>query len=233
MQSVIETPRWRKPPSRPPIRPGDLHLWRIPTQDEHRDPLRCLAVLCATERARAERILDDTQRVRYLRVQSGLRLILARYLERPPARIPITLAPTGKPGLGLAWPALAFNLTTTEDLALLAISAGQGVAAEVGLDCERIRPRTHLVAIAARMFTQEVCDAITQATEPQRLQLFYRAWTALEADVKCDGRGLFRARPQATAPPTIAHWVPQTGYIAAVARQWLPDPSQWCLFEGP
>ena len=79
--------------------------------------------------------------------------------------------------------------------------------------------------------TPAVVAALRASPEDARLAAFYRAWTALEADAKCDGRGLFRPRAADALHPHIRHCTPETGYIAALASPRLPQPSDWRAFD--
>lgn len=170
-------------------------------------------------------------RARYVRAQAGLRRVLSLYLDAPPRSIRFDHGLAGKPALPPEHPPISFNLTTAGDLALVGISFGRGPGAELGVDCERIRPRRDLAAIAERMFEAEVARALRAARESERLARFYLAWTALEADAKADGRGLFRSREPGARPPTVAHCIPEAGYVAAVARQALPLVAHWCAYD--
>jgi len=232
-ESIGERIDWQEAPSRPDLRPGDLHLWRIRTRDLGADPAFCMTLLAEGQRERALRMRHAPHRDRYVRAQAGLRLILSRYLDASPSAIRFERGPAGKPNLPPELGQLSFNLTTTGDLALLAVSAGRGPGAELGVDCEWIRPRHDIQAVAERMFSPEVADAIQSVAEIDRLLHFYRAWTALEADAKADGRGLFRPRPPQARPPSISHCIPEAGYVAAIARQTLPPMSEWSTYEGP
>ena len=211
----------------PPLSPGDLHLWRIPTGEGGAPVGNCLDLLGGRQRDRAQRMTHAAARDRYVRSQAGLRRILALYLGVPPGSIDYRYGPAGKPGLPgtSAW--LEFNLTTTGDLALVAVSRELAL----GVDCEWIRPRRGLDGIARRMFSPEEADALAATPESERLAAFCRSWTALEADAKWDGRGLFRQRPAGTPGPEIRHLIPEPGYVAAVARAALPPTADWATLE--
>jgi 4'-phosphopantetheinyl transferase len=240
----------------PPLAPNDLHLWRIRTAAQGMNLADCWALLGDAQRQRAAAMRMTERRAHYVRAHAGLRLILARYLSVAPAlKIPpdppfskggdkspplakggwVDLSKSGgrgdfiygingKPALADA--ALQFNLTTSGELALVAISA-----TAVGVDCELMRPQRRWRAIAQRMFAPEIVAALETAAETERLARFYQAWTALEAEVKCDGRGLFRARAADENPPQIAQFVPAAGYSAAVARATLPPVNEWLMFD--
>jgi len=220
---------WQGQSGPPPLGPGDLHLWRIGIGAADGSDPKLLRLLGAEEQARLQRLANATLRARYARAHADLRRILGLYLDLPPAEIAFAQGAHGKPALTASQnPArLEFNLTGSGDLALLVIS----LEVPVGVDCEQIRPCRELLGIARRMFSPQVAQALADTPEPERLDAFYTAWTALEAEVKADGRGLFRPRaPRSVAAGQvlgIAHCRPLPGYLAAVARQGLPPVEQW------
>ena len=222
---------WRITSQPPPLDPTTVHLWRVRTGEDGEDPDHGLTWLAPPQRERAARLRDSRVRARFLRAQIGLRRILAAYVGCHPRAIELHHEPRGKPYLAPhldeAAAGLQFNLTTTGDLALVAVGSGM----PLGVDCEQIRPRSNLQAIAERMFAPAVVEALASAPEALKLAQFHLAWTALEADVKADGRGLFRARPPRARPPTVAHCTPAPGYVAAVAREGLAPPEGWLALE--
>ena len=219
--------QWQSTDSAPALAPDGLHLWHIRTDADGDNVAACLDLLGERQRNRAHGMHHAGYRERYIRAQFGLRRILGLYLGIPPGAIDFAHGPAGKPMLERNPAGLAFNLTTTADLALVAISAG----AEVGIDCERLRPRRDLDAIARRMFSSEQARLLLETPAAERLACFYRAWTALEADAKADGRGLFRPRAPGASPPQVMHCIPAPGHIAAVARAALPPAERWLTLE--
>ncbi|MGQ9830602.1 MAG: 4'-phosphopantetheinyl transferase family protein [Thermochromatium sp.] len=217
------------PEARLTLEPDSLHLWRIETGENGLDPDDGWAQLSEVQRVRVEALRHDRQRERYLRALAGLNRVLATYLGRSPAQIRIARHSTGKPYLAGTDCWLSFSFSHSGDLALVAVSAGEEAA--VGVDCEQIRPRVNTLAIARRLFDPETVAELEALSESRRLERFYRAWTALEADVKCDGRGLLRPRPPTAVAPQIAHVIPAPGYIAAVARARLPPVETWRMLE--
>mgnify|MGYP001812512595 CR=1 FL=1 len=230
-------PLWSVAPGGIEIGPGDLHLWRIRTPGAAQSPWgsdleACLALLDTGQRERAGRLRLPEHRARWVRAQAGLRRILARYLRVSAHSLGFLRGPAGKPYLGPAQglaggTELTFNLTTTGDLALVALSAGD----PIGVDCEWVKPRSDLIGVARRMFTAAEVDRLEALADGPRLSAFYRAWTRLEADAKWDGRGLFRPRSEGMAPPEAANFSPESGYMAAVARGSLPPVEQWRCFD--
>lgn len=222
---------WEAAAGSPPLGTDALHLWCIQTGPAGADPGTLWPLICCAEQARASRLATRTLQDRYVRAHGGLRLILGIYLNESPQTIVFTKSEQGKPALLPAPsgspPPLQFNLTGSHDLALLAISQDH----PVGVDCEFIRPCRELLGIARRMFSRQVADALESTPEADRLDAFYAAWTALEAQVKADGQGLFRPRDPSALPLTTVHCMPQPGYVAAVARHRLPPPHLWRFME--
>lgn len=215
---------WRAVSSAPRLGDEDLHLWRINLGPDGGDPRDLLADLDPGERVRAERLALPARRDAFIRAHAGLRRILAMYLGEAPRAIGFLLGEHGKPYLTGEPPPVHFNLTTTAELALVGVVRTR----PLGVDCERLAPRTNLAGIARRMFPPEVADAVLAGPEPERLTRFYRAWTALEAEVKADGRGLHQHRRRDPgAAPTIHHCIPETGYVAAVAGVGLGHLRSW------
>ncbi|EGV28651.1 4'-phosphopantetheinyl transferase [Thiorhodococcus drewsii AZ1] len=226
-----ESIRWMTTDTPPALAANAIHLWRIRADETGMDLNTCLRLLGERQRARAERMRHQPYRERYIRAQAGLRLILGRYLDTDPGSIRFGHGPAGKPFVDSSGHPIAFNLTTTGDLALVAVGAGNGPDSEIGVDCEWIHPRNDIQAIARRMFSPEVAESLAQLPEAERLERFYRNWTALEADAKCDGRGLFRPRAPDAVAPQVLNCIPEPGYVAAVARARLPAVEQWLAFD--
>lgn len=133
----------------------------------------------------------------------ALRRVLAVYLQEPPQRIQLERGEHGKPRLADAGSGLEFNLSHSAEIDLVAVSG----EVEVGIDVERVRPK--------------------------RGEAFYQRWARHEAQVKCLGAGLLRARripPEAVVVQSIDL---SPGYAAAVAARAdeLPPLKGWTF--GP
>jgi 4'-phosphopantetheinyl transferase len=188
--------------------PGEVHVWRLELPAEG-----------GREAARA-----------------ALGEILARYLAEdrpapgagagagggPPG---LTDGPGGKPRLATAPERLAFNLSHSGGLALVALAAG-GI--EVGIDVERLRPRRDLVRLAGRWLPALDAAAVEAAPEVEREPVFYAAWTRHEARVKCTGAGLGGPPP---GPEVVARQLEiDPGYAAAVAVSGQKDAAPAPIF---
>jgi hypothetical protein len=148
----------------------------------------------------------------------ALEAILGDYLGGAEAAV-TSIAEDGKPRLAHEPERLAFNLSHSGDLALVAIAPG-GV--EVGVDVERLRlrprPQRDLARLAERWLPAADAAAVAAAAEDQREPLFYAAWTRHEARVKCTGAGLAGPAPG----PEVVAWQLEIddGYAAAVALDY-------------
>lgn len=206
----------------PPLGSQDLQLWIIPCGAENGDPATLCPLLSAEEQARAARLLAPGHRDAYIRAHAGLRLILAPPLATSPALISLQQGPQGKPAV--AGP-LEFNLTTSGDLALVALRW----AWPIGIDCERLSDNRDLLGIARRLFTPSEVAGLLAVEEAERPALFTRFWTALEANVKLTGGGLFHPAAIQNPLPDIIHFSPQPGYMAALASQKTPPLTSWTV----
>jgi 4'-phosphopantetheinyl transferase len=166
---------------------------------------------------------------RYLIARAALRDILSRYLGVLPGSLVFAYGPYGKPGLVAPPAPLEFNLSHSGDLALLAVAADQ----PLGVDLEQIRPKRNLLAIAKRMFSPQEYRQLRQLQHERRLQAFFGAWTAMEAQAKARGCGIFANVADQAAPACeLRHLAPAPAYLAAVAAQHLPPhPEAWRYLE--
>ena len=155
-----------------------------------------------------------------------LRRVLALYLDEAPEEIGLTRDERGKPHLAAESGRLAFNLSHSDELTLVAVSSGR----EVGVDVERAKPERDLVALAERALGPEDAAAVRVAGDPERTLFFYELWTRHEARLKCLGVGL-AGTPIWPSPPVAVESLPiDPGYAAAVAMTGDPVPIRcWTL----
>lgn len=228
-QEIPEIEQWRQasgPP--PPLVSGGLHLWKIRTGDDGAPMFELAPLLSRREAERAQRLRMRHHRERYVRAHATLRAILSNYINIEPQQIVFSYGHAGKPSVENQAPHLEFNLTTSGDLAFLGVSPEE----PLGVDCEQVRVHKDYVGIARRMFRPEQTARIALATGQDQIRLFHLAWTALEAEVKADGRGLIH-RKEVVDPEAmgIAHCIPEPGFIAAIASKTLPPVEQWTALE--
>ena len=143
--------------------------------------------LAADEIERLDRLARSEVGRRWLVSRAALREILAADLGTSPSAVRLKLGLHGRPGLDPRAhdSDLAFNLSHSGDLALVAIARGM----RVGVDVERPRDRDPL-RVADRYFSAAEVAALRAYPPGDRPAAFLRYWTAKEALAKGMGLGL-------------------------------------------
>lgn len=201
------THAWEPGPPRPAIATG-VDVWRVELDGAPPVPA---GLLDGAELARARGIRSGTAGRRWAASRWALREVLARYLDEDPATIALARGEHGKPELASEPGRLAFNLSHSGGLALVAVSGGPSV----GVDVERIAPRRDLLALAKRSLDADAVATVRAAGEGQQAEAFYAAWTRHEARVKCGGAGFGGSPPG--APMAVTELDVGAGYAAATA----------------
>lgn len=169
---------------RPPDR-DEIHLWWVALDRTVADEARLRALLTEDERARAAAYARAVDRRRFLVARAVLRRLLGRYLDAPPAAVPLAYGPRGKPHVtGRA--DLRFNVSHSAGLALIGVARGR----EIGVDVERVRDDVDIEAFAARSFSPRELAALRALEAPARRRAFFDCWTRKEAYIKARGDGL-------------------------------------------
>ncbi len=177
---------------------SEVHLWRIDLREVSTD----VSVLSPMERAKS---------LRFQQTRSLLRRLLGSTLNQPPESLQFEYGTAGKPLLSLepSGKSLFFNLSHTNEVALIAVTA----SSEVGVDIEHIRPVTHAEKIARRFFSPS--EVAWLAEEPGEKR-FFQLWTRKEATLKAQGAGLFVPAGSSMLISTV-NVEAGKGYAAAVA----------------
>jgi 4'-phosphopantetheinyl transferase len=117
-----------------------------------------------------------------------LRTILGQYLDIAPKQVEFEYQPRGKPLLAakFADQGLLFNLSHSQDLALLGVSCQH----QIGVDLEYIRTMSDLEGLAKRFFSAREYEYLRLLSPAQQQQIFFRYWTCKEAYLKATGDGL-------------------------------------------
>lgn len=201
--------------SPPPLRPAEVHLWRVDLDAAAAPPRD---VLTDAERERATRLRAAIDGRRWAASRWALREVLGRYLGEPPGEIELALGEHGKPALAVAPERLEFNLSHSGGLALVAVAARP-----VGVDVERIDPGRHVLALAERALDPDTAAAVRSADPAARGAMFFTHWARHEARLKCHGGGIGGAPPD--GPLTVADVDAGAGYAAAVAVPGTQAPA--------
>jgi 4'-phosphopantetheinyl transferase len=173
------------------IRSQEIHLW-FAYDEQIRDPQllsKYHALMNETERKQQKRFYFERHRHQYLITRALLRTVLSFYVnEIPPENWQFDKNQYGKPYIGnssIGLP-LQFNLSHTDRLAVLAVTANN----EVGVDVEYVHRRGKTVELADSFFSPtEVAQLFALPMEKQRKR-FFELWTLKEAYIKACGMGL-------------------------------------------
>lgn len=177
---------WPCASSPPPLGPGAAHVWRASLDQPEAALAPWLAALSEEERARAARVVIPAKGRQRAASRAILRGLLGAYLGQDPAQVRLENGPHGKPRLAAAGGHdLYFNVSHSRGEALFALARGY----EVGVDIERIDPRSDTDGIARRFFAHGERRALDALPEPERRVAFFRCWARKEAYLKARGIG--------------------------------------------
>lgn len=205
----------------PGLAPTDVHVWLVPTTAAP----SVARFLDATELARAERFRVRPAAVLYAAAHGALRVLLARYLGRPPAELRFDATADGKPFL-VGEPSIRCNLSHSGELAAVAIARGR----EVGVDIEVGRPVTRADGVARRIMTPDELARYEALPTDERSAFLLWVWARKEALVKASGQGIRSSLQSVSCEPTTTGRfavvdLDVPGYAAAVAAEghnWKP-----------
>ena len=179
---------WQAPDPLPALNAACVHLWHVPlraTPDEF-DSL--FALLDTDEQARARRFHFDRHRLAFTVSHAATRMILASYLTRQAAELEFVYNTHGKPRLAGENCDLRFNLSHSNELAVLALSRDT----ELGVDVEYIKAddKAERLALAKRFFAADEYATLSSLPEELITESFFACWTRKEAYIKLHGLGL-------------------------------------------
>ncbi len=143
------------------------------------------ALLDDRERERAAAYHFERDRRRFIVRRALVRIEVAHATGGEPDSLRFIEGPQGKPSVWGA-PHLRFNVSHTEDLALVVMSRER----EIGCDIERIDPDRARRDVAKRFFSPQEFAALTALPEEQWAEGFFNCWTRKEAYIKALGIGL-------------------------------------------
>jgi 4'-phosphopantetheinyl transferase len=221
------------------MRPHEIEVWNIALDA----PPAGAETLSTEERERAARFFAERDRNRYLVAHIALRDLLGRATSTPPHTLDFRVNNYGKPALANE-PGIEFNLSHSQDHALLAIARG----VRLGADIEWQRQDFDVVKLAQRFFAPPEVERVR--AEPHR---FFEIWTRKEAFIKAIGMGVSfplqefdtcseqvefspAAQELAGGDWFVQNIGPPAGYLAAIAvnvpsihiavQEWTPSPSR-------
>ncbi len=173
-------------PAAPPahLAAQDVHLWQLDMRPLDAQQIAQTAThLCSPEEwQRAQRFRQGP--TQHLATRLLLRQVLAAYTGLEPASLQFAQHPQGKPYLLNA--PLAFNLSHSDELAVLAISQQR----RLGVDVEQWRRPRNYLALAEHFFAADESAWLRELADTEQATQFYRLWTLKEALLKAQGCGI-------------------------------------------
>ncbi len=170
---------------------------------------------------RADRFHFEKDRRHFTVARGGLRKLLGRYLDVPPAAVEFSYTEYGKPQLATRLDQqLKFNLAHSGGLALYAFTK----VGEIGIDVELIRPDFTGDDIARRFFSPSEVAGLNLLPLAERQEAFFHCWTRKESFIKGNGLGLSLGLDQFDV--TLAPGAP----AALLSTQWdRNEAARWTL----
>jgi 4'-phosphopantetheinyl transferase len=205
----------------PALEAGELRLWAIALDPPPEAVAALSKLLAPDEQERAARFRFDIHRRRYAVGRGALRRLLGRELGLVPEAVAFEYGPRGKPFLAArhAGANLQFNLSNSEDLALVGFLHGR----EVGVDVEFLKPMPDAEEIGERFFSIPEREVLKRVAKAEKEIAFFNAWTRKEAYLKAVGEGLAVALDSfdvTLAPGEPARMLALNGDPAA-AERWF------------
>lgn len=171
-----------------------IDIWQYPLDIEFQG---AVALLNQEELTRAQRYYFERHQRRFTVARAVMRLILARYSGFSAQDLTFSQNQYGKPAL-VNMPILQFNLSHSQDLALLAI----GSTHPLGIDLEFFAARPY-EGIANNMFSEREKNEFQTTPRALKPFTFFHVWAQKEALIKACGMGLSYPTQQFDVPTDI------------------------------
>jgi 4'-phosphopantetheinyl transferase len=167
---------------------GEIHVWSTEDQQIGDESLLALyrSWLSAEETERMARFMFERHRHQYLVTRALLRSTLSQYAPWvAPHQWVFASNAWGKPAIVAPAVPIAFNLSHTEGLVVLALTLENSV----GIDVE---PRHRVVdlSLADHFFSADEVRYLSSVPAADQASVFISLWTLKEAYIKARGQGL-------------------------------------------
>jgi|SRR6185295_14495401 len=170
----------------PELGPKDAHVWIFSTDASMDECAEFRELLSPEEKARADRFVFDSDRVRFTASHGLLRVQLGAYCGRRPEDLVFGVGSHGKPLLIEPAAPVQFNLSHSGSRAALVVTAN----IRCGVDIEKLRAEVSDRAVAERFFCRRENEWLQSLPATQRTRGFFRLWAVKEAILKADGKGM-------------------------------------------
>ncbi|MEZ6087910.1 MAG: 4'-phosphopantetheinyl transferase superfamily protein [Pirellulaceae bacterium] len=213
------------------VSPDTATIWSIDLQPEVPPFPDCLlpengqlaaSILSPEEFVKASRFVTSSLRLRYAAAHVALRDILSYYLPLSPRQVAFATENMGKPivdpSMNPSSKPLHFNLTHSEDRALVAIAGDP-----IGIDLEHRRPMSSRPGIDRQVYTPLERSRLKDASD----DVWFDHWTAKESILKVTGMGFYLSPLKVELSPdlTTATAYQETGFSRWSLRMVDVGPS--------
>jgi 4'-phosphopantetheinyl transferase len=193
--------------------------------------------LSRAEIVRADRFGTPLLRARWIAGRATLRRLLGDCLEIEPAAVALRRGRRGRPELPAQY-ALDFNVSHTDDMALIGIARGLPSGGRIGVDIERADRSVNADGLARKFMSDQERAGMASLDDAARRRRFLQLWTCKEAMSKATGDALsapFRdidvavddgPRLIAGPAPYVAHRWRLVGI--AVPAEFIATIAIWC-----
>ncbi|HEY6924790.1 MAG TPA: 4'-phosphopantetheinyl transferase superfamily protein [Steroidobacteraceae bacterium] len=147
------------------------------------------SLLSESERQQELRFHFARDRRRYLVTRALVRTVLSRYADIAPREWTFAVNDYGRPRIANTAAAageVAFNVSHTDGLIILAVARGH----EIGVDVENTSVRAACIDIADRFFAPAEVSALHALPEARQQDRFFEYWTLKESYIKARSMGL-------------------------------------------
>lgn len=179
---------WHQPRELPPLLEETVHIWSVRLDGALVQPYRLAEALSVDELERAAAFRFAHLRRRFVVTRAVVRQLLALYVGATPSSLRFCYSALGKPSLieTHTGAPLSFNVSHSDELALIAVTRGRAV----GVDVEGMREIDEADGIAEHYFCAPERDELRSSQGRSTTALFLTYWTRKEAVLKATGDGL-------------------------------------------
>ena len=179
---------WQTAPDELAISAHHVDIWLTSTDPGEQQVQAYRQSLTQAELTRAQKFKPVSSYREYIVTRGLLRQSLSRVPGLDMAGVDFDYGENGKPCLGTGVPGetVAFNVSHSHGLALVALSLG----GRLGVDLEKIRARVEWRSLAQQYFSGAEARALDRYPRDNRMKAFFTCWTRKEAFVKALGAGI-------------------------------------------
>lgn len=188
MRKSIKWERLQRISDVSPLSDGELHIWKINSENFIQSSPVLYEILSVEEKQRAERFHFENDKIVYICARSILRMLLSKYINQDYSSIDFNFNEYGKPELPevINPKNIKFNVSHSENLVLIGFIPN----VSLGVDIEYILPNSDLIEIASKYFSSKEIDSLIRFPGEKRTEAFFNCWTRKEAFIKAVGEGL-------------------------------------------